>query len=68
MENKKQESLLVEELENANLYQVFLLMNLTKIKELSINTKIKKERDFYNKLYEMVLQTRQVELIEKGVF
>ena len=68
MENKKQESLLVEELENADLYQVFLLMNLTKIKELSINTKIKKERDFYNKLYEMVLQTRQVELIEKGVF
>ncbi|MGP1429870.1 MAG: hypothetical protein ACTTJX_06540 [Fusobacterium sp.] len=67
-ENKKQESLLVEELENADLYQVFLLMNLTKIKELSINTKIKKERDFYNKLYEMVLQTRQVELIEKGVF
>ena len=59
---------LVEELENADLYQVFLLMNLTKIKELSINTKIKKERDFYNKLYEMVLQTRQVELIEKGVF
>ena len=45
MENKKQESLLVEELENADLYQVFLLMNLTKIKELSINTKIKKERD-----------------------
>ena len=41
MENKKQESLLVEELENADLYQVFLLMNLTKIKELSINTKIK---------------------------
>lgn len=68
MENKKQESLLVEELENADLYQVFLLMNLTKIKELSINTKIKKERDFYNKLYEMILQTRQVELIEKGVF
>lgn len=68
MENKKQESLLVEELENADLYQVFLLMNLTKIKKLSINTKIKKERDFYNKLYEMVLQTRQVELIEKGVF
>ena len=68
MENKKQEGLLVEELENADLYQVFLLMNLTKIKELSINTKIKKERDFYNKLYEMVLQTRQVELIEKGVF
>lgn len=68
MENKKQENLLVEELENADLYQVFLLMNLTKIKELSINTKIKKERDFYNKLYEMVLQTRQVELIEKGVF
>ncbi len=68
MENKKQESLLVKELENADLYQVFLLMNLTKIKELSINTKIKKERDFYNKLYEMVLQTRQVELIEKGVF
>lgn len=68
MENKKQESLLVEELENADLYQVFLLMNLTKIKELSINTKIKKERDFYNKLYEIVLQTRQVELIEKGVF
>lgn len=68
MENKKQESLLVEELENADLYQVFLLMNLTKIKELSINTKIKKERDFYNKLYEMVLQTRQIELIEKGVF
>ena len=68
MENKKQESLLVKELENADLYQVFLLMNLTKIKELSINTKIKKERDFYNKLYEMVLQTRQVELMEKGVF
>ena len=42
MENKKQESLLVEELENADLYQVFLLMNLTKIKELSINTKIRK--------------------------
>ena len=46
MENKKQESLLVEELENADLYQVFLLMNLTKIRELSINTKIKKARDF----------------------
>lgn len=68
MENKKPENLLVEELENADLYQIFLLMSLTKIKELSISTKIKKERDFYNKLYEMVLQTKQVELIEKGVF
>lgn len=68
MENKKPENLLVEELENADLYQIFLSMSLTKIKELSISTKIKKERDFYNKLYEMVLQTKQVELIEKGVF
>ena len=68
MENKKPENLLVEELENADLYQIFLSMSLTKIKELSISTKIKKERDFYNKLYEMVLQTKHVELIEKGVF
>lgn len=70
MENKSErlENVIENELENGNLYQFFLSMNLSKIKELSINTKIGKERDFYNKLYEIVLQTRQVELIEKGVF
>lgn len=57
-----------KKLEKGNLYEKILTLNINKIKKLSIDAKNQKERDFYNKLYELSLQTKQIELIEKGVF
>lgn len=59
---------LKKKLEKGNLYEKILTLNINKIKKLSIDAKNQKERDFYNKLYELSLQTKQIELIEKGVF
>lgn len=64
----KTDNIVENELEKGNLYEKFVSLNINKIKELSIKSKSKKERDFYNKLYELALQTKQIELIEKGVF
>lgn len=62
------ENILEKELEKGTLYQLFVSLDLTKIDELRENATTIKEQNFYNKLYELALQTQQVELIEKGVF
>lgn len=61
-------NILEKELKEGNFYQLFLSLNLGKINTCILNAETQKELDFYNKLHELVLQTKQVELIEKGVF
>lgn len=70
MENKRErlENVVEKELENGNLYELFLTLNLGKFDKLILTAKTEKEADFYNKLYEIALQTKQAKLIEKGIF
>lgn len=70
MENKRErlENVVEKELENGNLYELFLTLNLGKFDKLILTAKTQKEVDFYNKLYEIALQTKQAKLIEKGIF
>lgn len=68
MDNKNLGNIIEKELENGNLYKLFLSLNLGKFDKLILTAKTQKEIDFYNKLYEIVLQTKQIELIERGIF
>ena len=70
MENKREilENVVEKELENGNLYELFSVMPFVLSKFLILTAKTQKEVDFYNKLYEIALQTKQAKLIEKGVF
>ena len=46
------------------------LLNLTQedIEQLIKETEKKEDRVFYNKLFNLILETKQEELIKKGVF
>lgn len=61
-------NVLEEELESGRLYELVLGLSLEKIKGFRLNAKTEKEKEFYSKLYHLVLQSRQTEAIEKGVF
>ncbi len=64
--NKK--NILEKELNDGNLYNLVLSMDFSKVKELILKAETEEKKEFYNKLYDLILQTKQKDLIKKGVF
>lgn len=57
-----------EEMEKENLKEYLLKLTQKDIEELMIKSEREEDRIFYNKLFNLILETRQDELIKKGVF
>ena len=57
-----------EEMEKENLKEYLLKLTQKDIEELMIKSEREEDRIFYNKLFNLILETKQEELIKKGVF
>lgn len=57
-----------EEMEKENLKEYILKLTQKDIEELMIKSEREEDRIFYNKLFNLILETKQDELIKKGVF
>ena len=57
-----------EEMEKENLKEYLLKLTQKDIEELMIKSEREEDRIFYNKLFNLILETKQDELIKKGVF
>ena len=57
-----------EEMEKENLKEYLLKLTQKDIEELMIKSEKEEDRIFYNKLFNLILETKQDELIKKGVF
>ena len=56
------------DLKKENLKEFILKLNQKDINELMSNSEKEEDRIFYNKLFNLILETKQDELIKKGVF
>ena len=56
------------EIKNENLKDFLLKLTQEDIEQLMKETEKKEDRIFYNKLFNLILETKQEELIKKGVF
>ena len=57
-----------EEMEKENLKEYLLKLTQKDIEELMIKSEREEDRIFYNKLFNLILETKQEESIKKGVF
>ena len=57
-----------EEMKKENLKEYLLKLTQKDIEELMIKSEREEDRIFYNKLFNLILETKQDELIKKGVF
>lgn len=57
-----------EEMEKENLKEYLLKLTQKDIEELMIKSEREEDKIFYNKLFNLILETKQNELIKKGVF
>lgn len=57
-----------EEMEKENLKEYLLKLTQKDIEELMIKSEREEDKIFYNKLFNLILETKQEELIKKGVF
>lgn len=55
-------------MEKENLKEYLLKLTQKDIEELMIKSEREEDRIFYNKLFNLILETKQDELIKKGVF
>ena len=56
------------DLKKENLKEFILKLNQKDINELMKNSEKEEDIIFYNKLFNLILETKQDELIKKGVF
>ena len=56
------------EIKKENLKEFILKLNQKDINELMSNSEKEEDIIFYNKLFNLILETKQDELIKKGVF
>ena len=56
------------DLKKENLKEFILKLNQKDINELMSNSEKEEDKIFYNKLFNLILETKQDELIKKGVF
>ena len=56
------------DLKKENLKEFILKLNQKDINELMTNSEKEEDIIFYNKLFNLILETKQDELIKKGVF
>ena len=56
------------DLKKENLKEFILKLNQKDINELMANSEKEEDKIFYNKLFNLILETKQDELIKKGVF
>lgn len=56
------------DLKKENLKKFILKLNQKDINELMANSEKEEDIIFYNKLFNLILETKQDELIKKGVF
>ena len=56
------------DLKKENLKEFILKVNQKDINELMSNSEKEEDIIFYNKLFNLILETKQDELIKKGVF
>ena len=56
------------EVKNEKLKDFLLKLTQEDIEELMKRTEKEEDRIFYNKLFNLILETKQEELIKKGVF
>lgn len=56
------------DLKKENLKEFILKLNQKDINELMSNSEKEEDIIFYNKLFNLILETKQDELIKKGVF
>ena len=56
------------DLKKENLKEFILQLNQKDINELMSNSEKEEDIIFYNKLFNLILETKQDELIKKGVF
>lgn len=56
------------ELKKENLKEFILKLNQKDINELMSNSEKEEDIIFYNKLFNLILETKQDKLIKKGVF
>ena len=56
------------DLKKENLKEFILKLNQKDINELMSNSETEEDIIFYNKLFNLILETKQDELIKKGVF
>ena len=56
------------DLKKENLKEFILKVNQKDINELMTNSEKEEDIIFYNKLFNLILETKQDELIKKGVF
>jgi len=56
------------DLKKENLKKFILKLNQKDINELMSNSEKEEDIIFYNKLFNLILETKQDELIKKGVF
>lgn len=57
-----------DDLKNENLKEFILKLTQEDIDELMEKSEKEEDRIFYNKLFNLILETKQEELIKKGVF
>ena len=56
------------DLKKENLKDFILILNQKDINELMAKSEKEEDKIFYNKLFNLILETKQDELIKKGVF
>ena len=56
------------EMKNENLKDFLLKLTQEDIEELMKRTEKEEDKIFYNKLFNLILETKQEELIKKGVY
>ena len=56
------------DLKKENLKEFILKLNQKDINELMVKSEKEEDKIFYNKLFNLILETKQDELIKKGVF
>ena len=56
------------DLKKENLKEFILKLNQKDINELMAKSEKEEDKIFYNKLFNLILETKQDELIKKGVF
>lgn len=56
------------DLKKENLKEFILKLNQKDINELMAKSEKEEDKIFYNKLFNLILETKQNELIKKGVF
>ena len=56
------------DLKKENLKEFILKLNQKDINELMVKSEKEEDKIFYSKLFNLILETKQDELIKKGVF